>query len=494
VNIERKVKEAMARAQEATGMIRIAAAPPPPPFPGKDDDRPSMGESNLVRNIPKGHPYDPKALKPLAKMLWAMSVSMGHALTAYRVFTRLKSSSISPDGLLGGRGYIMSVKDVRKRLYEACEALSAISDTVHDEINADHWKPQLNDLGQNDADDVRKYLDEAQKVFDNPEEQAEEEADEIESASDGKDAAKDDRWGKESEEDDDGEPGSKLPNGGESTTFQGQAPTLREQMQRQPKQASAKTANSSVAPDTLPGPRVEHIQPEHGYGPYGSENVAELPNGDEWGRDEGVGEDYLYGEQPRPDRVRMAVRLAMSGKQLAESGLPSDNTPRDGLDFGIGYGAKGDGLNDSTAMPSGPSSGLPDDPGGKMHDKDRDAFPAKDFIQQGGPTDSAMATTKLPNDGEDPVARSDYWDGPMGNIGNGAPVGPGSPTAEARLPGDTGVSPWGVGTPESADPMASSGLPGDGTNSPYHYQRSYNPDGGYQQSRGDIPFVERPSR
>ena len=121
-----------------------SAGMPIPPKKGAFPFAPSK------RNIPKNHEFDPKALKPMSRMLWAMSVSLGHALTAYRQFTKLKSVTVSPDGMLGGQGYVMSVKDIRQKLYEACEDLSAISDTIHDEINGPHWLPKLSQLDDSD--------------------------------------------------------------------------------------------------------------------------------------------------------------------------------------------------------------------------------------------------------------------------------------------------------------------------------------------------------
>src|ERR1700743_2705909 len=107
-------------AQKTAAFPPFADNMPPQPEEGGGGDSPVGGK----RNIPKDHPYDPKALKPMATALWAASVSLGHALTAYRHLSRLKSATISPDGMLGGRGYIMGVPDVRKKLYAACEALS----------------------------------------------------------------------------------------------------------------------------------------------------------------------------------------------------------------------------------------------------------------------------------------------------------------------------------------------------------------------------------
>ena len=66
-----------------------------------------------ARKIPANHAFDPKAIKPLVKMLWATSVALGHTLTAHRQFSRLKSVAFSPDGMVGGRGYVMGVKDAK---------------------------------------------------------------------------------------------------------------------------------------------------------------------------------------------------------------------------------------------------------------------------------------------------------------------------------------------------------------------------------------------
>src|SRR5271157_3585312 len=60
----------------------------------------AIGVPSGRRQIPKDHEFDKKAVKPIVKTLWAMAVALGHALTAHREFSRLKSSSFSPDGML----------------------------------------------------------------------------------------------------------------------------------------------------------------------------------------------------------------------------------------------------------------------------------------------------------------------------------------------------------------------------------------------------------
>jgi hypothetical protein len=281
-------------------MAKTAAGMPfPPPKPnmpiiGGGQNAPG-GASTVKRDIPKDHPYDPKALKPMARMLWAMSVSLGHALTAYRQFTRLKSVTISPDGLIGGRGYVMGIKDVRAKLYEACEALSLISDTVHDEINGPHWKPRLAQLDGNDIEDIERFIEESQKLLDNPEDEPEEEMKAIEGENDDKWKHKDKNKVPLKEEPSSGVPGAA-------------ATTETNHTMPKPKQASLHTefpvtelilpeaelakrvlyrrfyGNSSVPVETLGGPRVNHLGPGEGDGPFNSYNRNEPDVDDECGR------------------------------------------------------------------------------------------------------------------------------------------------------------------------------------------------------------------
>src|SRR5262245_35063881 len=109
---------------EPKSRVKTAAFPP---FPPKGDDAPDS--SGVKRNIPKEHEFQARALKPLSKALWASTVALGHTLTAYRHLSRLKSATVSPGGLMGGRGYVMKLSEMRQKLYEASEALSSISDT-----------------------------------------------------------------------------------------------------------------------------------------------------------------------------------------------------------------------------------------------------------------------------------------------------------------------------------------------------------------------------
>ena len=460
--------------------VRIAAMPPPPPDPsgggGLPGAPPGMGggspfSDNAKRTIPQDFKFDPHSLKPLVQTLWAMSVALGHALTAHRQFARLKSSTISPDGMLGGRGYVMGVKDIRQRLFESCEHLSAIVDTIHDEVNAPHWKPKLGELEKGEIDDLKKLLSEAEENLEDPEGDATEEMEGIEQG------GKTHSWDPAGKERfDHQQDASAVPQGGDAETIQrgGPHPANPDNKgnktpgNRPVKQASSnqtamteeavrslideigrnglvleygnydrRTANSSVDPGTLPGPRVEHLDraDEDQQGPFGAVNDEPPPMHDPWSRGPGAG--VLRQNDYTPNRQ-------------GESGIPdsnSDDTPTEGFDFGIGRGGGNDahgqgagGYGESNPSSGaygvyGPASGLPHDPGGKTHDNKSDSTPTIEVETGGGSSGmTEVHASLLPNDEDPPVARSDYYRGPKGNDVD-VPIASGSGLPNDGAPG-----------------------------------------------------------
>ena len=437
----------------------MASLPPPEEgrekFAGTDmPDGSSLTSPGKKRSIPKGHEYDSKAIKPLAKMLWAMSVSMGHALTAYRQFTKLKSSTISPDGMLGGRGYVMDVKEVRQKLYDACEALSAISDTIHDEINAPHWQSKLEQLTRGEKKDVRRYVDKAEEVMDEAEDVADGDEEEMpEDSTDDPTTPEDESKDWSAEDDDDEEDtSSELPDGGDPETLDGYH-------KHKPNRKTASfrplfddtfgvIANSSLPVETLPGPRVEHLDRGDAPGPYGSWNRGEEPSDDNY--------------DGHPDRHQKGMSEVLAG-----SGLPgalTDKTETNADDFGLGGGENprsGEGLEHGPASDApggkgvwGPHSGLPEAPDGKpgpesgrgdaeeleVSLRDRNVFQAG---LRGATKYMAFlddASSFLPNDQDDAVARSDYYPGEKGNI-----------VSESELPGEDLTVPSNPDPPETME-------------------------------------------
>lgn len=129
----------------------------------------------LGREIPEAYNFNPKAKKPLAKALWSVSVAMGHLISAYGIFTKVKSVSISPDGKLGGKGYIQDIKEMRSNLNTSIETLSGIQDTINDELNAPHWQKATKSLSKKDQKEVEEMLSDAEDIGLDPEKFVQEE-------------------------------------------------------------------------------------------------------------------------------------------------------------------------------------------------------------------------------------------------------------------------------------------------------------------------------
>jgi hypothetical protein len=125
------------------------------------------------REIPRDFNYSPKHQKPLAQVLRSTLAALGYVLMAYNRFARLKSSRLSPDGSLGGRGYIQKIQDMRKQYMNCVEALSALSDTVHDELNAPHWALMSRQEEEDDKADMSQLIDDVQTIREDPQEWAE---------------------------------------------------------------------------------------------------------------------------------------------------------------------------------------------------------------------------------------------------------------------------------------------------------------------------------
>lgn len=127
------------------------------------------------RNIDPDYTFDAKNLKPLAQTLRAALMALGHIQTARTTFTKIRSQTISPDGNIGGKGYVLTVKDVRKLLSNCDEALSSVTDSIYDEMQAVHWHPDVQDSGGNprERDDVKQIMDDVNEIRENPETWAE---------------------------------------------------------------------------------------------------------------------------------------------------------------------------------------------------------------------------------------------------------------------------------------------------------------------------------
>jgi hypothetical protein len=133
--------------------------------------RASLPESDLSRprQLPPDFDWDPESLQPLLQIHWSLCVAMGHALSCYGTLNKLKSVNVSPDGLLGGKGYVRSLPEIRQQLAAVLEVLSGVTDTLYDETRARHWMTLVEEDQVPDPKEVEELLDEADEAQQDPE-------------------------------------------------------------------------------------------------------------------------------------------------------------------------------------------------------------------------------------------------------------------------------------------------------------------------------------
>lgn len=94
------------------------------------------------RQIPEDFKYNPKKLKHLKRVLHNVSIALGTLSSALNEFSRLKGPEISPDGMLGGVGYILSIQDIKENLINNVKGLSNVADCIADELTNPRWNAQ----------------------------------------------------------------------------------------------------------------------------------------------------------------------------------------------------------------------------------------------------------------------------------------------------------------------------------------------------------------
>jgi hypothetical protein len=131
------------------------------------------------RTLYPDYAFDPRKAKVLAKVLRATTAALGHSLAGYEQFSKLKSGDISPDGKLGGKGYIQKIPEMRRAYMNVVEALSALSDTLYDEVRAPHWTAISRQKTPEEQAEVKKIVQDALEIREDPEGWADQEAAEM---------------------------------------------------------------------------------------------------------------------------------------------------------------------------------------------------------------------------------------------------------------------------------------------------------------------------
>jgi len=115
---------------------------------GASERRRDKGE--MVRDI-SGFEYDKSKALLLKKALHNINVSLGTLISAMKELSILRGSEVTPDGKLGGRGFVMSFKELKAKLGTAITDLSDITDTLADELTNPNWE-----LSDNEKKKVKK--------------------------------------------------------------------------------------------------------------------------------------------------------------------------------------------------------------------------------------------------------------------------------------------------------------------------------------------------
>lgn len=131
------------------------------------------------REIGANFEFKATKLKPLATSLRASLIALGHTMSAYETFAKVKSATVSPDGALGGKGYIQKISEMRRQYMNVIEALSALTDTLYDEINAPHWNPAIDEQSPREREEVQDIMQDVEDIRKDPEEFAEKEEAEL---------------------------------------------------------------------------------------------------------------------------------------------------------------------------------------------------------------------------------------------------------------------------------------------------------------------------
>ena len=121
------------------------------------------------REYLEGFKFNEKGLKAVAETYNHLAKAFSNMVQASNTFNKIKSSQVSPDGRIGGTGYVNSIKTIRTSMSSTVNTISEMLDTFYDEVNSPYWKKQTFE----DHPIVKGIVTEADTIIDNAEERAE---------------------------------------------------------------------------------------------------------------------------------------------------------------------------------------------------------------------------------------------------------------------------------------------------------------------------------
>jgi len=128
--------------------------------------------ATVRREIPDDYKYNKSKLKHLKHILHNTNVALGTLTSILNEFSKIKGPDISPDGLLGGIGYIIPIKDIKQSVNGAVHNLSDIADCIADELTNPKWN------GDEDKE-IKNLIKKKNKAVEKVEEEMEESEEEM---------------------------------------------------------------------------------------------------------------------------------------------------------------------------------------------------------------------------------------------------------------------------------------------------------------------------
>jgi len=89
---------------------------------------------NIRSSSPDFNP-DLDSLLTLEEIMVPLNRSLRSLAKAYTLFIRLKAPRVTPDGMIGGKGFVMPLKDIKDTIDHSIESLTNVINAIEDEIS-----------------------------------------------------------------------------------------------------------------------------------------------------------------------------------------------------------------------------------------------------------------------------------------------------------------------------------------------------------------------
>lgn len=123
-----------------------------------------------VRRELDGFKYNKSKARVLKDVLHNINVSLGTLMAAMKQLSMLRGSDVTPDGKIGGRGFIMEFREIKTGINESVDVLSNITDSIADELKNPGWG-----LKDSEVKKIKKEQEKVDEIEEEVEEMAEEE-------------------------------------------------------------------------------------------------------------------------------------------------------------------------------------------------------------------------------------------------------------------------------------------------------------------------------